>query len=239
MHGAGAHAGRAPWCAPPWRTAAWPSRSGCARPALFTATFALGGALGALGGILGADVFGINPSYGFDVLVFVQIVVAVAGLGTLRGSFLASLLIGAAADAVRLSTRRRWALSSCSAPCSCCCCCGRAGCSGGSECDPDAAAVSAHADELQPDAAAQAPGALGGGRCRCWRSAAVPLLGADYYALGTQIAVTIIFALSLDLAGGLCRYRHVGAQPVLRAWGAYATGHRLRPRLGRAVERGC
>ena len=62
--------------------------------ALFTATFALGGALGALGGILGADVFGINPSYGFDVLVFVQIVVAIAGLGTLRGSFLASLLIG-------------------------------------------------------------------------------------------------------------------------------------------------
>ena len=62
--------------------------------ALFTATFALGGALGALGGMLGADVFGINPSYGFDVLVFVQIVVAVAGLGTLRGSFLAALGIG-------------------------------------------------------------------------------------------------------------------------------------------------
>ena len=61
---------------------------------LFTATFALGGALGALGGILGADLFGISPAYGFDVLVFVQIVVAVAGLGTLRGSFVASLLIG-------------------------------------------------------------------------------------------------------------------------------------------------
>ena len=61
---------------------------------LFTATFALGGALGALGGMLGADVFGLNPAYAFDVLVYVQIVVAVAGLGTLRGSFLASLLIG-------------------------------------------------------------------------------------------------------------------------------------------------
>ncbi len=61
---------------------------------LFTVTFALGGGLGALGGILGADLFGINPSYGFDVLVFVQIVVAVAGLGTLRGSFLAALFIG-------------------------------------------------------------------------------------------------------------------------------------------------
>jgi len=61
---------------------------------IFTATFAFGGALGALGGILGADVFGLNPAYAFDVLVYVQIVVAVAGLGTLRGSFLAALLIG-------------------------------------------------------------------------------------------------------------------------------------------------
>ena len=61
---------------------------------IFTATFALGGALGALGGVLGADVFGLNPAYAFDVLVYVQIVVAVAGLGTLRGSFLASLLVG-------------------------------------------------------------------------------------------------------------------------------------------------
>lgn len=62
--------------------------------AIFTATFALGGALGALGGILGADVFGLNPAYAMDVLVYIQIVVAVAGLGTLRGSLLASLLIG-------------------------------------------------------------------------------------------------------------------------------------------------
>ena len=46
---------------------------------IFTATFALGGALGALGGMLGADVFGLNPAYAFDVLVYVQIVVAIAG----------------------------------------------------------------------------------------------------------------------------------------------------------------
>lgn len=63
--------------------------------AIFTGTFAFGGALGALGGMLGADVFGLNPAYALDVLVYVQIVVAVAGLGTLRGSFLAALGIGA------------------------------------------------------------------------------------------------------------------------------------------------
>jgi branched-chain amino acid transport system permease protein len=62
--------------------------------ALFTGTFAFGGALGALGGMLGADVFGLNPAYALDVLVYVQIVVAVAGLGTLRGSFVAALGIG-------------------------------------------------------------------------------------------------------------------------------------------------
>jgi branched-chain amino acid transport system permease protein len=62
--------------------------------ALFTGTFAFGGALGALGGMLGADVFGLNPAYALDVLVYVQLVVAVTGLGTLRGSFVAALLIG-------------------------------------------------------------------------------------------------------------------------------------------------
>jgi len=61
---------------------------------IFTATFAFGGALGALGGIVGADVFEISPSYAFDVLVYIQIVVAVAGLGTLRGSFISALAIG-------------------------------------------------------------------------------------------------------------------------------------------------
>ncbi|MBV8911481.1 MAG: branched-chain amino acid ABC transporter permease [Acetobacteraceae bacterium] len=61
---------------------------------IFTATFALGGALGALGGVLGTDIFGLNPAYALDVLVYMQIVVAIAGLGTLRGSFLASVLIG-------------------------------------------------------------------------------------------------------------------------------------------------
>lgn len=61
---------------------------------VFTATFAFGGGLAALGGMLGADVFGLNPSYAFDILVYVQIVVAVAGLGTLRGSYISALLVG-------------------------------------------------------------------------------------------------------------------------------------------------
>jgi branched-chain amino acid transport system permease protein len=61
---------------------------------LFTATFALGAGLGALGGIMGADIFQLSPSYAFDVLILIQIVVAVAGLGTLRGAFISAVLIG-------------------------------------------------------------------------------------------------------------------------------------------------
>ena len=61
--------------------------------AIFTTTFALGGALAALGGIAGAEVFAINPAYAIDVLIYAQLVVAVAGLGTPRGAFLSAVLV--------------------------------------------------------------------------------------------------------------------------------------------------
>lgn len=61
---------------------------------LFAVTFALGGMLAAAGGILGSELFSINPSYALDVLVLITIVVAIAGLGTAKGVFLASILVG-------------------------------------------------------------------------------------------------------------------------------------------------
>jgi branched-chain amino acid transport system permease protein len=63
---------------------------------LFTLTFALGSGLAGLGGALGADLLAINPSYALDNLVFFLIVVAVGGLGSIRGPFIAALLIGIA-----------------------------------------------------------------------------------------------------------------------------------------------
>ncbi len=63
---------------------------------LFTLTFALGSGLAGLGGALGADLLSINPSYGLDNLVYFLIVVAVGGLGSIRGPFVAALLIGIA-----------------------------------------------------------------------------------------------------------------------------------------------
>ncbi len=61
---------------------------------LFVATFALGCGLGALGGALGADVLAISPSYPLDHILYMLIVVAVGGLGALRGAFFAALLLG-------------------------------------------------------------------------------------------------------------------------------------------------
>jgi branched-chain amino acid transport system permease protein len=62
--------------------------------ALFTLTFAIGSGLAALGGALGADLLAIDPGYAQEHLVTVLIVVAVGGLGTIRGPFFAAMLLG-------------------------------------------------------------------------------------------------------------------------------------------------
>ena len=61
---------------------------------LFTLTFALGSGLAGLGGALGAEILSVQPTYPFEHLVYFLIVVAVGGLGSLRGPFFAALLIG-------------------------------------------------------------------------------------------------------------------------------------------------
>jgi branched-chain amino acid transport system permease protein len=61
---------------------------------LFTCTFALGSGLAALGGALGADLIPMTPTYPFEQLVYFLIVVAIGGLGNLRGPFVGALLIG-------------------------------------------------------------------------------------------------------------------------------------------------
>ncbi len=68
---------------------------------LFTLTFALGSGLAGLGGALGAEIIAIQPTYPFENLVYFLIVVAVGGLGTLRGPFVAALLIGIADTAIK------------------------------------------------------------------------------------------------------------------------------------------
>jgi branched-chain amino acid transport system permease protein len=61
---------------------------------LFTLTFALGSALAALGGGLAIQLFGLSPSFAVIYLVLFLIVVAVGGLGSLKGTLLAALVLG-------------------------------------------------------------------------------------------------------------------------------------------------
>jgi branched-chain amino acid transport system permease protein len=63
---------------------------------LFTWTFALGSALAALGGALGAEILAIDPGYALEHLIYFLIVVAAGGLGSIKGPFFAALLLGIA-----------------------------------------------------------------------------------------------------------------------------------------------
>ena len=61
---------------------------------LFAMTFALGSGLAALGGALGAEMLSVGPNYAFENLAYFLIVGAVGGLGSIRGPFVAALLVG-------------------------------------------------------------------------------------------------------------------------------------------------
>jgi branched-chain amino acid transport system permease protein len=61
---------------------------------VFAVTFALGGGLAGLGGALAIEIVGLDHAFAFTYLVYVLIVVAVGGLGSIAGSFFAASLLG-------------------------------------------------------------------------------------------------------------------------------------------------
>jgi len=63
---------------------------------VFGLTFAFGSGLAALGGALGAEILGLDPTFPLKFLVYFLIVVTVGGTSSITGPFLASLLIGIA-----------------------------------------------------------------------------------------------------------------------------------------------
>lgn len=63
-------------------------------PAVFSVTFGLGVGLAAVSGVLAAPVLGLFPGIDFDILVVTLVVVVVGGMGSFRGCFWGSLLIG-------------------------------------------------------------------------------------------------------------------------------------------------
>ena len=60
----------------------------------FMITFALGGGLAGLGGAAAIEVVGLDHAFALTYLVYVLIVVAVGGLGSIGGSFAAALVLG-------------------------------------------------------------------------------------------------------------------------------------------------
>ena len=62
--------------------------------AVFSATFAVGSGLAGLGGALGAEILGLDPTFPLKFMVYFLIVVSVGGTTSVSGAFLASLLLG-------------------------------------------------------------------------------------------------------------------------------------------------
>ena len=63
---------------------------------VFATTFAVGSGIAGLGGALGAEILGLDPTFPFKFLIYFLIVVTVGGTTSLTGPFVASLLLGIA-----------------------------------------------------------------------------------------------------------------------------------------------
>jgi branched-chain amino acid transport system permease protein len=63
-------------------------------PRVSLGVFALGAALAAFGGVVGAGFLGVYPGLDFEILPYAFVVVVVGGLGSLPGAMVGSLLVG-------------------------------------------------------------------------------------------------------------------------------------------------
>jgi branched-chain amino acid transport system permease protein len=63
---------------------------------VFLSTFAFGSGLAGLGGALGAEVLGLDPTFPLKFMIYFLIVVAVGGTSSITGPLLAALLLGVA-----------------------------------------------------------------------------------------------------------------------------------------------
>lgn len=63
---------------------------------IFAITFAVGSGLAGLGGALGAEILGLDPTFPLKFMIYFLIVVAVGGTSSIKGPFLASIILGVA-----------------------------------------------------------------------------------------------------------------------------------------------
>jgi len=63
---------------------------------VFAVTFAFGSGLAGLGGALGAEILGLDPTFPLKYMIYFLIVVTVGGTATITGPFFASIVLGIA-----------------------------------------------------------------------------------------------------------------------------------------------
>jgi branched-chain amino acid transport system permease protein len=61
---------------------------------VFSLTFALGSGLAGLGGALGIEILGLDPTFPIKYMVYFLLVVAVGGAGAIKGALIAALILG-------------------------------------------------------------------------------------------------------------------------------------------------
>jgi branched-chain amino acid transport system permease protein len=61
---------------------------------LYTVVFALGAVLAALAGVMAGPIFTVESGMGDNVLILAFVVIVIGGIGSVRGAFVAALLIG-------------------------------------------------------------------------------------------------------------------------------------------------
>ena len=187
---------------------------------LFTIAFAFGSGMAAVGGGLGAEFLGLNPQYPLIYLVYFLIVVSVGGLGRVTGVFFAALhhrhprfraqeIPAAGRHAVHLCAHHPVAAVAAAGPVR------------------RQAGMSAPAHSLTEHPAALSLAERH--RIRPWEPMPWLLALAFYFAFpnhlgfGTELLITILFALSLDLALGYAGIVTLGHAAFFGA-GAYTVG---------------
>ncbi|MBN8966800.1 MAG: hypothetical protein J0H89_15870, partial [Rhizobiales bacterium] len=158
----------------------------------FAITFALGSGLAGLGGALAIDIVGLDPSFALAYLVYVLIVVAVGGLG--------SIVPDLPGDDQSLDVAPRRAVREADVMAT-----------------PSPALASPH-DQLALQIRWRTIEVV------FWLSTLLPfVLTPDYLVLASQIAVTALFALSLDLILGYAGIISLG-HAAFFGFGAYTAG---------------
>lgn len=61
---------------------------------LYTLVFGLGSALAALAGLMAGPIFTVQSGMGSNVLILALVVIVIGGIGSIRGAFVAALLVG-------------------------------------------------------------------------------------------------------------------------------------------------